>query len=240
MRKPLIAAVALLCGASLTQPLTSFAQTQPDQPPAQSGSPPSTQPEGAQGDPKLPCQSFTAPVTIGGGKQVQATGRSCQQADGSLQITLNAPGLPMQVYTMRPLQEPLPSPPAASQQQPLPQAPAPPATYDYAAPYPYAYVYPPPALYPPPPPLWSNPWAFGGFPFFAGRPIFFVHDHFFFRNRFRHPFFFAGRVVIVDRFRHFHHAFPQSEFAARGFHSGVPASGFAMGGSFHGGVGGRR
>jgi len=47
------------------------------------------------------CRDFTAPVTVEG-QQQQAVGQTCQQPDGSWQVTLNTPGLPQQVYTLPP------------------------------------------------------------------------------------------------------------------------------------------
>ena len=47
------------------------------------------------------CRDFTAPVTVEG-QQQQAVGQSCQQPDGSWQVTVNTPGLPQQVYTLPP------------------------------------------------------------------------------------------------------------------------------------------
>jgi len=47
------------------------------------------------------CREFTAPVTVEG-QQRQAVGQTCQQPDGSWQVTLNTPGLPQQVYTLPP------------------------------------------------------------------------------------------------------------------------------------------
>jgi hypothetical protein len=228
MRNPLNLAVLLLCGAYLTHPYPSFAQTAPDQPTSLTQYP-STQSESSQADPQVPCQDFTAPVTLGGGKQVQAVGRTCQQPDGSLQVTLKTPGLPTQVYTM---QAPQASQmlPEMSEQQPLQQAPPSQATYVYPFASPYAYFYPPP-----PPVFWSNPWVFGGFPFFAGGSVFFVHDHF--RRRFDHRFFFTNHVIFKDHFhdRFFHHGFDGRRFHQGGFHGGVShmSGGFGAGGGSH-------
>ena len=47
------------------------------------------------------CRDFTAPVMVEG-QQQQAVGQSCQQPDGSWQVTVNTPGLPQQVYTLPP------------------------------------------------------------------------------------------------------------------------------------------
>jgi surface antigen len=47
------------------------------------------------------CREFTAPVMVEG-QQQQAVGQTCQQPDGSWQVTLNTPGLPQQVYTLPP------------------------------------------------------------------------------------------------------------------------------------------
>ena len=47
------------------------------------------------------CREFTAQVTVEGQPR-QAVGQTCQQPDGSWQITLNTPGLPQQVYTLPP------------------------------------------------------------------------------------------------------------------------------------------
>ena len=45
------------------------------------------------------CREFTAQVTVEGQSR-QAVGQTCQQPDGSWQVTLNTPGLPQQVYTL--------------------------------------------------------------------------------------------------------------------------------------------
>ena len=260
MRRPLSLAAVLVCEACLAQSFPSLAQAPPDETPSQVQLP-STQPgatrETAQSQPQpdAACRTFTAPVTVGGGKRQQAVGKTCQQPDGSLRITLEAPGLPTQVYTMPPPQEAQlpPSQPSQSQppqQQPLPQAPPPSqGTYVYPYAYPYAYFYPPP-----PPVIWSNPWAFGGFPFFAGGSVFFVHDHFFFRNRFffdhpffardrfflNHPFFFRDRVFFANRFDRFHGGFFHGGFDGRFHGGGFHGGGFSMGGGFHGGGGSHR
>ena len=244
MRKPSSLAAVLACAAWLTHSNLSLAQTEQDQLPP----PQSLAAQAGTTAPQTPCQTFTAPVTVGGGRQQQAVGKTCQQPDGSLQITLQAPGLPTQVYTMQPPQAAQPGQPQPLQPQPLqpeqlPQPlPPPPATYVYPYVSPYAY-------YAPPPVVWSNPWVFGGFPFFAGGSVFFVHDHFFFRDRFGHPFFFRhpvffrdhvffrNQVFFHDRFGSFHNGFVHRGFDGRGFHgSGVRMSG----GGFQGGVGGRR
>jgi hypothetical protein len=47
------------------------------------------------------CREFTAQVTVEGQSR-QAVGQTCQQPDGSWQVTLNTPGLPQQVYTLPP------------------------------------------------------------------------------------------------------------------------------------------
>jgi hypothetical protein len=47
------------------------------------------------------CREFTTQVAVEG-QQRQAVGQTCQQPDGSWQVTLNAPGLPEQVYTLPP------------------------------------------------------------------------------------------------------------------------------------------
>ena len=47
------------------------------------------------------CREFTAQVTVEGQPR-QAVGQTCQQLDGSWQVTLNTPGLPQQVYTLPP------------------------------------------------------------------------------------------------------------------------------------------
>jgi hypothetical protein len=160
-----------------------------------------TGPSLAQAPPLEACRSFTAPVTVGGGATQLAVGKTCQQPDGSFQISLETPGLPAQIYTM-------PPPPAADAQAlpAQPPAPPPPSIATYPAPYPYPYPYPAPYY-------WSDPWAFGGFPFFAGGSFVFVGDRFFFRDRF-------GR--FHDGFRG---GFPAHVGAGGGFH----------GGGFHGG-----
>ena len=197
MYRSLSLAALLTCAASAMQPCPTLAQAPPDQPVTRVQSPPAPP---AQDQPQAGCQFFTAPVTVDGGGQQQAVGKTCQQPDGSLQVTLQAPGLPLQTYTMPPPQSVAPD-----QQQPQPQT-----TYAYPYPYPYppAYAYAAPYY-------WSDPWAFGGFPFFAGGSIFFVRDRFFFR----------------DRFGHMHAGFvPGDRFRGGGFH----------GGGFHGGGGGHR
>jgi hypothetical protein len=195
MRMRLGLAALLGCAAGVMPTGPSFAQAPPLQgqplpPPAQN---------------LQACRSFTAPVTVGGGATQLAVGKTCQQPDGSLQITLETPGLPPQTYTM--------PPPPAEDAQALPSQPPPPSsTATYPAPYPYPYPYPYPAPY-----YWSDPWAFGGFPFFAGGAFVFVGDRFFFR----------------DRFGHFHDGFRgrfPAGFAGAGFSGRV-----APGGGFHGG-----
>lgn len=47
------------------------------------------------------CREFNAQVTVEGQPR-QAVGQTCQQPDGSWQVTLNTPGLPQQVYTLPP------------------------------------------------------------------------------------------------------------------------------------------
>ena len=47
------------------------------------------------------CREFTVQVTVEGQPR-QAVGQTCQQPDGSWQVTLNTPGLPQQVYTLPP------------------------------------------------------------------------------------------------------------------------------------------
>src|SRR5262245_22260856 len=47
------------------------------------------------------CREFTTLVMVEG-QQRQAVGQTCQQPDGSWQVTLNTPGLPQQVYTLPP------------------------------------------------------------------------------------------------------------------------------------------
>ena len=47
------------------------------------------------------CREFTAQVMVEGQPR-QAVGQTCQQPDGSWQVTLNTPGLPQQVYTLPP------------------------------------------------------------------------------------------------------------------------------------------
>jgi hypothetical protein len=47
------------------------------------------------------CREFTAQVTVEGQPR-QAAGQTCQQPDGSWQVTVNTPGLPQQVYTLPP------------------------------------------------------------------------------------------------------------------------------------------
>jgi len=236
MRKPLKLAAVLVSGAHLAQSYPSFAEAQPGQvlPPQ------SLAAQAGAMAPQTPCRTITAPV---GGNQPQRTvGEACQQPDGSVQITLHAPGLPRQIYTMQlpqslppePLQ-PLPSP--LPQDEPLPQPlPVPEAT---DAPPTYIYPY---AYYAPPPVFWSNPWTFDGFPFFVGSAVHPVHNHFFFRHRLGRPVFFRDRVIFRDRvfFKNnvlfkdratdFRVSHPR--FDGRGFHG----SGSRMSGSF----GGRR
>jgi hypothetical protein len=79
-----------------------------------------------------PCTSYTVPVTVGG-QQLQAVMESCRQPDGSLRITQNTPGLPLQVYVVPP-----------------------PAEYSNGYLYPDYYAYP--FYYP----YWAaEPWFFG-------------------------------------------------------------------------------
>ncbi len=47
------------------------------------------------------CREFTVQVTVEGQRR-QAVGQTCQQPDGSWQVTLNTPGLPQQVYALPP------------------------------------------------------------------------------------------------------------------------------------------
>jgi hypothetical protein len=47
------------------------------------------------------CREFIAQVAVDGQPR-QAFGQTCQQPDGSWQITLNTPGLPQQIYTLPP------------------------------------------------------------------------------------------------------------------------------------------
>ena len=47
------------------------------------------------------CREFTAQVTVEGLPR-QAVGQTCQQPDGSWQVTMNTPGLPQQIYTLPP------------------------------------------------------------------------------------------------------------------------------------------
>ncbi|MGO8918393.1 MAG: hypothetical protein ACLQJR_21040 [Stellaceae bacterium] len=126
-----------------------------------------------------------------------AVGKTCQQPDGSLQITLETPGLPPQIYTL--------PPPQAEDAQQSPSQPSPPQAiyaYPYASPYPYPYPYPAPYY-------WSDPWAYGGFPFFAGGSFVFVGDRFFFRDRF-------GRFHGFD-----HDGFRDHGAPGGGFHGGA-------------------
>jgi len=144
MRRSLSLAVILVCAASGTHPYPSMAQTPPDQAPAQLQAQPA-QPPATQDQPQPTCRSFTAPVTVGRGKQQQAVGKTCQQPDGSLQITLEAPGLPPQVYTMQPPPQSQDSQPPPQPTQPQPSQPQPSqsqATYAYPYAYPYPYPYP--------------------------------------------------------------------------------------------------
>jgi hypothetical protein len=159
MLTPVRVGTAVVSAAYLVTPWPGSAQTPPSQPPGYIQSPSAP---GGEDQSQPSCRRFTAPVAVGGGRQQQAVGTTCLEPDGSLQVTLETPGLPRQVYTM---------PPPPPQQAPPPAA----APAPYAYPYPYAY----PAPY-----YWSDPWVFGGFPFFAGGSFFFVHNHFFFDHRF--------------------------------------------------------
>ncbi len=47
------------------------------------------------------CRDFTVQVTVEG-EQRQAVGQACSQPGGSWQVTLNAPGIPQQVYALPP------------------------------------------------------------------------------------------------------------------------------------------
>ena len=47
------------------------------------------------------CREFTVQVAVEGEPR-QGVGQTCQQPDGSWQVTLNTPGLPQQVYTLPP------------------------------------------------------------------------------------------------------------------------------------------
>jgi hypothetical protein len=116
------AAMVVMC-AACQQPGPTIA-TMTDQPPAGEAGP-------AQPPPPPPCNSVTVPVSVNG-QQLRAVVESCQQPDGSWQITQNTPGLPPQVYVVPP----------------------PPAEY----PYPTSDYYADPFGYP----YWAaNPWSFG-------------------------------------------------------------------------------
>jgi hypothetical protein len=107
MRRFADLALALGCAATLAQPGPSAAAVEP-----------------AQYQPDADCREFTMPVVING-RQEQATGQACRRADGSWQITQQAPGAPDMVYTL---------PPQAI----------------YPAPYPYPYAWPDPWAFAPP------------------------------------------------------------------------------------------
>jgi surface antigen len=107
MRRFTDLALALACAATLAQPGPSAAAIEP-----------------AQYQPDPNCREFTLPVVING-RQEQAVGQACRRTDGSWQITQQAPGEPVQVYTL---------PPQAI----------------YAAPYPYPYYWADPWAFAPP------------------------------------------------------------------------------------------
>jgi hypothetical protein len=91
--RPAIAAAVLACSAC--QPPLDVEVKGAEQPAAAARTP-------AQAPTAQPlCSTFTVPVTVGG-QQQHATVESCQQADGSWQITQYTPGLPAQVYVVPP------------------------------------------------------------------------------------------------------------------------------------------
>jgi hypothetical protein len=116
-------AMVLMCAACQPLPGPTIATT--------AGQPAAGEDGPAQPPPPPPCNSVAVPVSVGG-QQLQAVVESCQQPDGSWQITQNTPGLPPQIYVVPPPQTEYPYP-----------------TSDYYA-YPFSYPY------------WAaDPWAFG-------------------------------------------------------------------------------
>jgi surface antigen len=201
------------------------------------------------------CHDFATPVTAGG-RPEQARGQACEQPDGSWQVVQNTPGLPAQGYVLEaPGQPPGQSSAGATPAQLQPNQPArnqnacssytapvlvggqprqavieacpqpdgswkitqntpglPTQVYQVpppaASPYPYDYPYPIDYAYP------------DFFPYWVGAPWFFG---------------LAPSIVVVQRFHHFHHGFPQG--FGHGFVRGF-GPGFAVARS--GGGGGRR
>lgn len=209
------------------------------------------------------CHDFAAAVRAGG-RPEQATGQACEQPDGSWQLAQNTPGLPPQTYTLPPPgQQPTAAESAVAQppsSQALPNQPPPgqPPCYTYTAsvlvggqaqqaviqacpqpdgswkiaqytpglppqeynipppassPYPYTYPYPLDYAYPDFYPYWVGaPWFFGLGP----------------------------SIVVVNRFRYFHHGFGHGfgHGFTRGFGPGF-GQGFAAGHGSGGGGGHR-
>jgi hypothetical protein len=157
MRRFSILAMILACGACQPLPDATVAAT-----PAAPGSP-EAQPAAAQ----PVCNSYTAPVTVGGQRQ-QAVVEACQQPDGSWRVTQSTPGLPPQVYD-------IPAPPPY--------------------PTPLGYAYPPGSAYPDLSPYWGwADWGWAGSPWYLGlAPSIVVvqrfnHFHNGFGPRFAHGF----------------------------------------------------
>jgi surface antigen len=197
------------------------------------------------------CHDFATPVTAGG-RPEQARGQACEQPDGSWQMVQNTPGLPAQGFVLEPPGQPpaattpaqlQPNQPARNQtacssytapvivggqprQAVIEACPQPDGSWKItqntpglptqvyqvpppaASPYPYDYPYPIDYAYP------------DFFPYWVGAPWFFG---------------LAPSIVVVQRFHHFHHGFPQG--FGHGFVRGF-GPGFAVARS--GGGGGRR
>jgi surface antigen len=194
------------------------------------------------------CHDFKTPL-MAGGKSEQASGKACEQPDGSWQVVQNTPGLPTQGYVLEPPGQPA----AAAGTAPQPQ-PNQPSCSSYTAPVTVGgqpqqavieacpqpdgswkitqntpglptqvYQVPPPAASPYP---YTYPYPVDYaypdfFPYWVGSPWFFG---------------FAPSIVVVQRFHHFHHGFGHhfGHGFVRGFGPGF-GHGFA---AAHGGGGG--
>jgi hypothetical protein len=230
-----VLAVALLTGAAC--------QALPDAGPAANAE---GQAQPAQASSQPDCREFTAPVTAAGQRE-QASGRACQQPDGSWQIVQRTPGLPDQEYLVPRSDQPPPTPAQTASAEPTaPLSPPPCTTYTIpvtvggqpqqatveACPQPdgswrITQTTPglPPQVYEVPPLPAYAPYSFDYahaypdyFPYWWGAPWFFG---------------LAPSIVVVQRFNHFHHGFGHGFMhGMHGFHGGFAA---ARGGATGGG-----
>ncbi len=226
-------ALVLACAAcqsalDATQIATDPGQTQPSQP---------------------NCRQFAAPVTAGGTAE-QASGRACQQPDGSWRVVQDTPGLPAQEYVVPRPDQANPQPPRQQIADALPTADQP-ACSRYTVPIivggqqqqaaveacpqpdggwritqntpglpPQVYIVPPPA---------NSPYPYGyPYPADYAYPDFFPYWA-------GAPWFFglAPSIVVVQRSNRFPHHFGHG--FARGFNRG-----FGRGFAAARGGGGRR